>query len=105
MKSNLLRTISDWLLATSVILSAILFVQFYFRSHEMRSATFELQKESAIYQNNHALMNLLLADVLEYSKRNPAINSVLEQVGKPPAGSPAPAPAPGPAPAPKTPGK
>jgi hypothetical protein len=98
MKNNLLRTVSDWLLATSVILSVILFIQFYFRSHEMRAVNIELQMEAARYQNNHALMNLLLADVMEYSKRNPAINPILEQAGKPPA-------APAPAVAPKPPGK
>lgn len=98
MKTNLFRTVSDWLLATSVILSVILFAQYYFRTHEMRGASVELQKEAVKYQQFHAQLNAqinpLLADVMEYSRRNPAINPILEQFGKPastPAAPPNPA--------------
>lgn len=90
MKTNLFRTVADWLLATSVILSVVLFIQFYFRTHEAR----KLQQESLNLQQFRARVNLLLGDVMEYSKRNPAINPVLEPFIKPPS---APAAAPKPA--------
>lgn len=98
MKNNLLRTVSDWLLATSVILSAILFMQFYFRSHEMRAVNAELQNDVAKLQEFRARVNLLMAEVMEYSKQHPAINPLLESVGAKPPSNPAPAPAAAPKP-------
>jgi len=83
MKNNPTTTILNWLLAASVLLSAICFTQFFFRTREMRS----LQRQVINYQNTRTAVNLLVNDVVAYSKRNPAILPILESVGVKPAQS------------------
>jgi uncharacterized membrane protein len=70
-------TILNWLLAASLLLSAICFVQYFFRTREQRA----LQRTVVNYQVTHATLNMLVADTVEYSKRNPAILPILETIG------------------------
>lgn len=74
MKNSLLRNVLDWVLATSVLLTVIFFVQFYFRTKESRSLSFTMQSEMQKYQNNHAVLNLLVGETVEYSKTHPDAN-------------------------------
>lgn len=77
MKNTLFTTVLTWLLATSVILSIVFCLQFVFRTRELRT----LQGEMARYQNTHAMLNVLLNDLAAYSRRDPAINPILESLG------------------------
>jgi YD repeat-containing protein len=74
MKSNGTTTILNWALAVVVVALAIFAVQYYFKTREVRS----LQTMMATYQNRQAILNNLIAECLEYSKRNPAIDPILE---------------------------
>lgn len=51
-----------------------------------------LETQSALINNNRAVINALLNDTIEYSKRNPAIVPILESVGWKPTANTAPAP-------------
>jgi hypothetical protein len=77
MKSNPLKTVLEWVLVTSLLVSIVCFVQFLNRSRTLRT----FQGEMVRYQSTHNMLNALLADCVEYSKRNPAINPILESVG------------------------
>jgi hypothetical protein len=79
MKNNLFTTVLSWLLAVSVILSVVFCLQFVFHTRELRL----LQGEMSRYQNNHAVLNVLVNDVVEYSRRDAAINPILESLGIP----------------------
>jgi hypothetical protein len=74
MKSNGTTTILNWALAVVVVALAIFSVQYYFKTREVRS----LQTTMAAYQNRQAVLNNLIAECLEYSKHNPAIDPLLE---------------------------
>lgn len=51
-----------------------------------------LQSQAAMVNNNRNLITALAAESVEYGKRNPAINPILEAAGlKPGPGAPAPA--------------
>ena len=60
------RAFGDFLLSSS-----------FFRSRELRS----LQSQMNRYQATHAAVNLLVNETIEYSKRNPDINPILEAIG------------------------
>jgi hypothetical protein len=77
MKNNLFTTVLTWLLATSVVLSIVFCLQYVFRTREMR----RIQGEVSMYQQRHQFLNVLINDVVEYSKRDPGIDPVLESVG------------------------
>lgn len=81
MKSNLLVTILNWILATSLILSLIFSYQFFKRTRELRTETLTLQQEQVRFQQNIGSMNMLINDLVEYSKKNPKINPILESIG------------------------
>ena len=86
MKNNLFTTILSWVLVTSLVLSVVFSIQFFFRTREMRM----LQGEMARYQNTRAYVNMLVNDILEYYKTDPGIAPVLETIGiklKPGAGA------------------
>jgi uncharacterized membrane protein len=89
MKNNLLKNVLDWVLLTSVLLTVYFFVQFFFRTKELRTLNTTLQLEMQKYQNNHGILNLLINDTVEYSKTHPDANlaRILESV------KPAPGPA------------
>jgi hypothetical protein len=86
MKSNGTTTILNWALAVVVAATAIFGVQYFFKTREVRN----LQAQMLAYQNKQVILNNLAAECLEYSKRNPAIDPILEAHNlKPKAASPA----------------
>jgi hypothetical protein len=91
MKSSLLKNVLDWVLATSVLLSIVFSVQFYFRTKELRTMNATLQAEMQKYQNNNGILSALINDTIEYSKAHPDANlsRILESVKPVPASGPA----------------
>lgn len=89
MKSNLLKNVLDWVLATGVLLSIIFFVQFYFRTKELRALNITVQTQMAQLQNTRQILTLLVNETAEYNKAHPDANlaRILDSV------KPAPAPA------------
>ncbi|HET7625659.1 MAG TPA: hypothetical protein VFM25_10390 [Verrucomicrobiae bacterium] len=78
MNNTLTKNILDWILATSMVLAVVFFVQYFFRSRELRSTQSAMQANAAKYQNNHNAINLLLAETAKYAETHPDINPVLK---------------------------
>ena len=74
MKTNGTSTIINWALAVAVVALAIFAVQYFFKTREVRN----LQSKIVEYQNKQQFLNNLIAECVEYSKRNPAIDPILE---------------------------
>ena len=74
MKSNGITTILNWGLAVVMLALVLGAIKYYSTTHEARS----LQTLLVTYQNKQAVLNNLIAESLEYSKRNTAIDSILE---------------------------
>ena len=85
MRNNVLTQLLVGLVALSVLATSGL-AFYYVRSVQKLN---RLQLQSAVINRNRGLVNSLATETLEYSKRNPAIDPVLQSVGiKPkPAGS------------------
>ena len=84
MKSNgTTTTILNWGLAIAVVGVAIGALNNYLKTREMRM----LQSKIANFQNNQAIMQNLIAETMQYSQRNPAIDPILEAIGAKPAKS------------------
>jgi hypothetical protein len=87
MRKNALTSLLVGLVALSVLATsglAFLYVRSVQKLHR-------LQFQTAMANRNRSLINSLANDALEYSRRNPAIDPVLQSVGlKPRPGSPAP---------------
>lgn len=82
---NLLLSILTGLLFVSAVLSAISAVLYVRGSGELRG----LQGQAASIENNRAVARALAAESLEYSKRNPSIDPLLQTFGlKAPLSSP-----------------
>jgi hypothetical protein len=81
MKSNLLKSVLEWVIATGALLSIIFFVQFYFRTKELRTT----QLQVARVQQSGQLLRMLVAETMEYSKANPDANlsRIMESVRAP----------------------
>jgi hypothetical protein len=77
MKSNSLSAILLGVLAISALASIVLTMMYSTSSREFR----QLQGQVAMVQNNRMVANQLVNELLEYSKRNPAIDPVLEATG------------------------
>ncbi|MFO1477267.1 MAG: hypothetical protein U1F98_11510 [Verrucomicrobiota bacterium] len=77
MKNDLKSTILLWVLGTSIVLSAWFGFQFFSKTRQMPPLEAEIQT----YQNNHAFLNVLVGDVVEYSKRDPSIDPILIEAG------------------------
>jgi hypothetical protein len=77
MKSNSVTAILQGVLAFSLLLSVIFFFQFYFKTRNARM----LQTQIVQYQQTRARLNQLIAETLEYSKRNPDIDRILIPAG------------------------
>jgi hypothetical protein len=93
MKSNALITALNVVLACFLLMAAFLCIQYVFIARQLRSLTVQV----AMINNSRPLLQALENDCLEYSKKNPAIDPILESVGlKPartaPAGTTKPAP-------------
>jgi hypothetical protein len=80
MKSIGTTTILNWALAIAVIGVGLGGMQYYFKTREVRT----LQAQIMNYQNKQAIMNNLIADTMQYSQRNPAIDPILEAIGAKP---------------------
>jgi hypothetical protein len=79
-------TILNWALAIAVIGVGIGALNNYFKTSEARM----LQSKISNFQSNQAIMQNLIAETLQYSQRNPAIDPILEAIGaKPGKGAPA----------------
>jgi len=74
MKSNGTTTILNWALMVVVVGLVWGAIKYYNMTHEARS----LQTQLVAYQNKQAVLNNLIAECLEYSKRNPSIDPILE---------------------------
>lgn len=100
MKSNLLKNVLEWVIATGVLLSIIFFVRYYFRTKELR----QLQFQVAQIQQSRQLLNMLVLETEAFNKQRPDANlsRILEAVRPPTASNAAPAAAnPSPKPAAK----
>jgi hypothetical protein len=78
MKSNLLRTFFEWALITSVLMSIGFFGWYYSESRAVRICNSQLATAQAGYQNNHAVMGVLLGECREYAKTNADMARLLE---------------------------
>jgi predicted negative regulator of RcsB-dependent stress response len=78
MKNNLLRTFFEWALITSVLMSIGFFGWFYYKSRQVRIYNSRIGAAQAGYQNNHAVMTMLLAECREYAKTNADMARLLE---------------------------
>jgi 6-phosphofructokinase len=89
MKSDPLTGTLVGVLAVSVLLSGYYFYSYVAKTREIRQSQMMLMNINARRQ----AMNALVMDVLEYSKKNPAIDPLLEASGlKPKTGAGAGAP-------------
>jgi hypothetical protein len=86
MKSNAVTNLLVGLVVLTVVATTSLAL-YYVRSVQNLNT---LQLQTAIINRNRALANSLVAETVEYSKRNPAIDPILQSIGaKPRAGAPA----------------
>ncbi len=76
MKNSPLTTILLAALAISALASVVLCWEYISNARELRA----LQIQTANINNRQAAMNALATDVLEYSKKNPAVDPILEFV-------------------------
>jgi hypothetical protein len=81
MKNSPLITTLLALLAASALASAALCGFYVSYTRQYRA----LQTQAAMVQHNRMMFNTLLNDVVEYSKRNPAINPILDSLKTRPA--------------------
>jgi hypothetical protein len=77
MKNSPLTTILMAALLISAVASAVMCMMYVSSTREIHS----LEAEAAFINNNRAVVNALLNDTIEYSKRNPAMVPILESVG------------------------
>jgi hypothetical protein len=77
MKNNPLVTILLGLLTLSVLGSVVLCWLYISNTRELRS----LQAQASMINNNRTVINALANDTVEYSKKHPAIDPILESVG------------------------
>ena len=83
MKNSPLTTILLVLLVLSTLASMMLCWSYITNARELRN----LQTQAGMVNNNRALVNALVNDTVAYSKKNPAIEPILESIGaKPQAG-------------------
>jgi hypothetical protein len=87
MKNNPLTTILLGVLTVSALASVVLCWLYISNTRELRS----LQSQANMINNNRTVMTALANDTMEYSKKNPAIDPILESVGLKPSKSTAPA--------------
>jgi len=77
MKNNPLSAILIGALTLSALASVVLCWVYISNTRELR----RLETQTAFINNNRAVINALLNDTIEYSKRNAAMVPVLESVG------------------------
>ena len=91
MKSNPLRTLLEWALIASLLLSVWYFIRFFNQSREARGLQPQLQQAMIQLQNNRVLMGNLIVNCDEYAKTHPDMSRLLEVLRAPaaPAATPA----------------
>jgi len=72
-----MTTILTWVLAAGLILSMFFSVKFFFQTKEFRTCQTEISR----YQSTHNVLNVLLNDLVEYSRHDRGIDPILETVG------------------------
>ena len=77
MKNNPLTTVLLGALTVSALLSVGFCWRYVSNTRELRG----LQTQANMINNNRTMINALATDVAEYSKKNPAIDPILESVG------------------------
>ena len=87
MKNSPLITILLGVLTVSALASVVLCWLYISNTRQLRS----LQSQANMINNNRTVMTALANDTMEYSKKNPAIDPILESVGLKPSKSNAPA--------------
>ena len=87
MKNNPMTTVLLAVLTISALLSVGLCWRYVSNARELRM----LQVQATMINNNRATINALANDVMEYSKKNQAIDPILESVGLKPGKSNLPA--------------
>lgn len=84
---NSLQTALTGVLALIVLLLCWMTISYNLALRKYRN---ELQPKAANYNQNNIRMQAVARDVLEYSKRNPAIDPILRSVGLKESAAPAP---------------
>lgn len=74
---NLLPAVLISLLLVSAVTAAVFTVMFIQSNRDLR----RLQAQAATIQNNRMVALAMANDCLEYSKRNPAIDPILQTIG------------------------
>jgi hypothetical protein len=77
MKNNSTTTILTWVLAAGLLLSMFFSVKFFFQTKEFRTCQAQISR----YQSTHNVLNVLLNDLVEYSRRDRGIDPILESIG------------------------
>ena len=77
MRKSPLTTILLGLLTVSALASVVLCWLYISSTRQLRA----LQTQANIINNNRTVMTALANDAIEYSKRNPAIDPILESIG------------------------
>jgi hypothetical protein len=77
MKNNSLTTVLLWLVAISAVASILFFWLFISNARQLRT----LQAQVGAINANRPIITGLANDAVEYSKKNPAIEPLLESVG------------------------
>jgi hypothetical protein len=77
MKNNSMTTVLLGLLTLSALASVVLCWLYISNTRELRG----YQGQAALINNNRAVINSLANDVVEYSKKHPDIEPVLQSVG------------------------
>ena len=85
MRNNALTNLLVGLVGFSVVATSAL-AFYYVRSVQTLN---RLQVQTAIINRDRSLASSLAGEVLDYSKRNPAIDPILQSVGMKPGGKPA----------------
>lgn len=81
MKRSPMITVMLAVTTAMALLSLYLCYSFISGARQLRA----IQTQVAIMNNNRQMINVLAAEALEYSKKNPAIDPVLEWIGAKPA--------------------
>ena len=85
MKNNGSTTILNWALGLSMVALVVGGMQYFFKTKEVRS----LQTQIMFYQSKQQVLNNVIAESLEYSKKNPSIDPILEANNLKPKSAPA----------------
>src|SRR5947208_1283091 len=76
--NSLARTILEWALATSLVLSLVFLFQFYNRSHQARVFQMEIGQIQQNHLRVNQTLNAILNDTLEYSRHDASIVPILQ---------------------------